>query len=385
MSGFEAGELRFPGANLLQQRHARLRAALGQRGIGALIVTSPHNIRYLTNHAGSAGVLVATADAMHLLIDFRYEESVRRLQDSPAACPALRTWPVPASYDEALVGCLVELGVGAAGFEAQHLTVARFDWLSRTLESRGAGLTLVPTQGLIETARSIKDPSEIALLRDAGRRLTTVGDAAFAGVGVGRAERDVAAAIEAALRAAGYERIAFDTIVASGPHSALPHHRAGGRRLAAGDLVVLDFGGVLDGYCCDLTRTVAVGNPGSEGRRIHAAVREAQQAAIDAVRPGTTTSAVDAAARDVLVQHGLGEAFGHGTGHGLGLEVHEEPRLTRPRADVPPVPLEPGMVFTIEPGAYVAGLGGVRIEDDVLVTETGCDVLTSVPRQLLTF
>ena len=148
--------------------------------------------------------------------------------------------------------------------------------------------------------------------------------------------------------------------------------------------MVLDFGGVLDGYCSDLTRTVAVGTPDAEARRVYSAVHDAQQAAIAAVRPGVETSSVDAAARAVLEERGLGHAFGHGTGHGLGLDVHEQPRITRPRPDVPPILLEPGMVFTIEPGAYLAGWGGVRIEDDVLVTESGCELLTTSPRDLLT-
>ncbi len=146
---------------------------------------------------------------------------------------------------------------------------------------------------------------------------------------------------------------------------------------------MLDFGGVLDGYCCDLTRTVSIGAPSREARRVYDAVRDAQTAAIAAVKPGVEASAVDAAARNVLLERGLGEAFGHGTGHGLGLEVHEEPRIGKPRADMPSVTLAPGMVFTIEPGAYLAGFGGVRIEDDVLVTATGCDVLTRLPRELV--
>jgi Xaa-Pro aminopeptidase len=147
--------------------------------------------------------------------------------------------------------------------------------------------------------------------------------------------------------------------------------------------VVLDFGGVLDGYCSDLTRTVSIGPPSSEARRLYAAVSDAQQAALAAIRPGVETTAVDTAARRVLEEHGLGEAFGHGTGHGLGIDVHEDPRITKPRADIPSVPLAPGMVFTIEPGAYLPGFGGVRIEDDVLVTDGGCEVLTRVPRELL--
>ena len=236
---------------------------------------------------------------------------------------------------------------------------------------------------MVEQQRVVKDAVEVASLREAAARLTPVADAAFAAVRPGIQERQIAGVIEAALREAGFERPAFDTIVASGPNAALPHYRAGDRVLAIGDLLVLDFGGVLDGYCSDLTRTVAVGPPSPEARRIHAAVYAAQQAAIAAVRPGVYTASVDAAAREVLQQRGLGDAFGHGTGHGLGLDVHEEPRVGRQRADVPSVSLEPGMVFTIEPGAYLPGFGGVRIEDDVLVAEEGGEVLTAVSRDLL--
>jgi Xaa-Pro aminopeptidase len=351
--------------------------------LDALIVTNTTNIRYLTNHVGSAGIAVLATDGVHLLVDFRYAEALRALQISPNACPGLRTWPVPASYDEALVSCLAEVGVTTVGFEAAHLSVARYDWLLRTLSARQSGIALRSTERVVEQARLTKDAFEQAALAEAARRITAVADAGFRAVASGRVEREVAAAIETAMREAGYERIAFDTIVASGPHGALPHHRAGDRPLSTGDLVVLDFGGVLDGYCCDLTRTVSVGPPGPEARRVYEAVLEAQQAAIGAVRPGVDTSVVDSAARGVLERHGLGEAFGHGTGHGLGLDVHEEPRIGRPRQDVPAVPLEPGMVFTIEPGAYLPGWGGVRIEDDVLVTESGCEVLTSVTHDLL--
>jgi Xaa-Pro aminopeptidase len=187
----------------------------------------------------------------------------------------------------------------------------------------------------------------------------------------------VAHDIDALIRRLGFERPAFETIVASGPNSALPHARPGARVLQPGDGVVLDFGGVYDGYCVDLTRTVQLGDAGSDFRRVFAAVAEAQQAAIASIRPGIPASAVDSAARAVLGRYGLEEAFGHGTGHGLGLEVHEEPRIGRALAGVPDLLLEAGMVFTVEPGAYVEGVGGVRIEDDVLVTEDGCVVLTA--------
>jgi Xaa-Pro aminopeptidase len=364
-------------------RQATVHRAVDTLGLDALIVTAPANIRYLTNYAGSAGTLVATDEAMHLLVDFRYREAVRLQQASPAACPSLRVWDVPGSYDEALLACLAEIGVGTVGFEAGHLTVSRHEWLTRTASARQLSIRFRPTDGIVERARMVKDRTEVAALREAARRLTPVAQAAFTEVRPGVSERAIAARIESALRDAGYERPAFDTIVASGPNAALPHYRAGNRLLATGDLVVLDFGGVLDGYCSDLTRTVAVAPPSAETQRVFAAVREAQQAAIDAVRPGIATTEVDRAARRVLEAHGLGEAFGHGTGHGLGLDVHEEPRVTRPRADVAPVSLEPGMVFTIEPGAYLPGWGGVRIEDDVLVTEHGCDVLTLVSYALI--
>jgi len=188
--------------------------------------------------------------------------------------------------------------------------------------------------------------------------------------------RAIAGDIEVALREAGFSKPAFETIVASGPNSALPHARPTSRAVQAGEATVLDFGGVYDGYCVDLTRTVQVGAVSANIQHLYAAVAEAQQAAIRAVRPGETASVVDAAARSVLERHGLGAAFGHGTGHGLGLEVHEEPRIGRATPRLPDERLEPGMVFTIEPGAYVPGVGGVRIEDDILVTVSGCEVLT---------
>jgi Xaa-Pro aminopeptidase len=373
-----------PGSDVLAARHRLVRSRLLALGLDGLVVTNPTNIRYLSNHAGSAGTLVLTHSGAELLIDFRYQESVRTTQASAAACPDLRIWNVPASYDEALIDMLSSAGMpGKIGIEAAHLTVARKEWLERTTASRGLTLSWNSTERVVEQFRQIKDPSEVATLRDSAARLSQVADAAFRSIRPGVSEREVAGAIERAIRSVGYERQAFDTIVASGPNAALPHYRAGTRILQPGDLVVLDFGGVLDGYCSDLTRTVSVGAPTPDARRLHAAVRDAQRTAIEAVRPGVPATGIDAAARDLLEARGLGEAFGHGTGHGLGLDVHEEPRIGPPRPHSASVQLEPGMVFTIEPGAYVPGLGGVRIEDDILVTQEGCEVLTSVPKDLL--
>ena len=376
--------VRLPTSSHLVARHACLRQCLGTLSLDALVVTSAANIRYFSNHTGSSGVLVVTPDRVHLLVDFRYREAVRMLQQSRSACPGLVVQDVPASYDDALLDCLSDVDASIVGFEATHVSVARHEWWRRTAETRCLDVAFRPTEKMGEAARLIKDPFEIETLRDAAARLTSVATAGFEAARAGESERAVAGVLESAIRQAGYERPAFDTIVASGPHAALPHHHAGDRILAEGDLVVLDFGGVLDGYCCDLTRTVSIGPPSSEARRLYTSVYDAQQAAIAAIRPGVEASVVDGAARSVLEGRGLGEAFGHGTGHGLGLDVHEQPRITKPRADVASVTLVPGMVFTVEPGAYVPGFGGVRIEDDVLVTETGCEVLTMVSRELRT-
>jgi Xaa-Pro aminopeptidase len=329
-------------------------------------------------------VFVVTRDGAHLLVDFRYREAVYTLQRTSSACPGLVIRDVPASYDEALLDCLRVLGTSVVGFEAAHVPVATHERWRRIAETRHLAVTFTSTEAVVEEARAVKDPFEIATLREAAARLTPVAALVFDAIQPGETERAIAGTIDSAIRHAGFERSAFDTIVASGPNAALPHHYPGDRVLADGDLVVLDFGGVLDGYCSDLTRMVSIGAPSSEARRLYDAVYDAHQTAIAAIRPGVESTAVDAAARCLLEERGLGESFGHGTGHGLGLEVHELPRITRARPDVASVPLEPGMVFTVEPGAYVSGFGGVRIEDDVLVTETGCEVLTAVPHGLLT-
>ena len=265
------------------------------------------------------------------------------------------------------------------------MPVSRFNKLSSALaaaaptplRSPDGCPVLISTERAIEAGRTIKDREEIEILRVAGRLLSDCVAEVESLVRPGRTEMDVAVEIEQVMRRAGFERPAFETIVASGPNSALPHARPTRRTLREGDGVVLDFGGVYDGYCVDLTRTVQLGDAGIEFRRLFAAVSEAQLAAIAAVKPGVAASAIDGAAREVLGRYNLSEAFGHATGHGLGLEVHEEPRIGKLVSGHADTPLATGMVFTIEPGAYVEGVGGVRIEDDVLVTETGCEVLTA--------
>ena len=350
--------------------------------IDALVVTHLPNVQYLTGFSGSAGAVILVPGACVLVVDFRYVTAARAVAQPLDGVVTVSTFDT--SYDEALIQILLGEGSSRVGIEGAYLPVSRFNALSSGLAAQSplpvapavSAPILMPTERLVERARIIKDAAEIAAFREAGRRLAQVGRDVPALVGEGRTEQAIAVDIETALRQAGFSRPAFETIVASGPNGALPHARPTTRVVRAGDATVLDFGGVYDGYCVDLTRTVQVGAVSAAIQRLYAAVAEAQEAAIRAVRPGQTASVVDAAARSVLERHGLGEAFGHGTGHGLGLEVHEEPRIGRATPRVPDERLEPGMVFTIEPGAYVPGLGGVRIEDDVLVTPSGCDVLT---------
>jgi Xaa-Pro aminopeptidase len=375
----------------LTLRHHRVWALAEPRQLDVLVVTNLANIRYLTGFAGTAGLLAVTPARLYLLVDFRYSAAVAALVRSGAAAPDLEIVNLEASsgYDRRLADLVASEPWRLVGFEAGHVSVARWrGWnslLGTSAEPGGTGgRELVETDQIVEKARVTKDAGELTILREAARRLSQVARAVLdEAVRPGRTEQEIAADIDGRLVRAGFEKPAFDTIVASGTNSALPHARPTARRVADGDLVVLDFGGVHEGYCVDLTRTVAVGQVGAEQRRIYEAVKAAHAAAVEAAgRPGVDAGAVDAAARDTLGVHGLAEKFGHGTGHGLGLDVHELPRLSRRTAENPGTDvLESGMVFTIEPGAYVEGVGGVRIEDDLVRTADGVDVLTDVPRE----
>jgi Xaa-Pro aminopeptidase len=384
----------------LAARHRSVRKALASASVDALIVTHLPNIFYLTGFTGTAAIVVVTAAKVSLLTDFRYVAFVQSMLEGGEGWPDAAMTQVQGSYDEALASFIEEQSIKQAGFEAEHLSVSRHKWLAARLRrnesSAAAGVarpTLVPTEGIVERVRIRKDAHEIATLRAAARLLSEVARDVLRTVRPGPSEREFAAVIDDKLKSAGFARPAFDTIVAAGANAALPHARPGLRRLQAGDLVVLDFGGVYDGYCVDLTRTVCLGRPDDEMRRVYDAVVHGQRAALAAVKPGVAAAEVDAAARAVLTDRGLGEAFGHGTGHGLGIEVHEAPRVVPRRpaagsaaqaemASVAVEIIEEGMVFTIEPGAYLPGWGGVRLEDDVLVTAEGCELLTDVPREL---
>ena len=370
----------------LKQRHQAIRRSLAEQHLDALVVTAAANILYLTNFTGSSAIVILTADRLEFITDFRYVTSIRDMQ---RAWPELMLTIVEGAYDATLVERLGGLSLTRIGIEAAHLTVSRHHWIEAALAARpgtmSAPVSVIATEGIVERARVRKDDYEIATLREAARRLSTVATKVLADVRVGMSEGELALAIDWRIRNGGFSRSAFETIVASGPNGALPHARPGERRLIEGDLVVLDFGGVYASYCVDLTRTVSIGPPTARAREVYGAVLEAHDRAIAAVRPGVSRLDIDQAARDTLGRYGLGEAFGHGTGHGLGIEVHEDPRITRRRPDIDTrdEAVETGMVFTIEPGAYLPDWGGVRIEDDVLVTTDGVEVLTTVTTELM--
>lgn len=340
------------------------------------VISSATNITYLTGFRGSAGLLIQHIEGVVLLLDGRYT-AVAHDAAARGDLAEVAIERVEKTYDGALAALLARLGATRLTFESDHVTVSTLTRWQAATPADWQGMS-----GLVEDMRLIKDAGEVAVLRRAGAALMGVASQLAEWVRADRPERDIAADINRGMERAGFERPAFETIVASGPNSAHPHARPGNRRLTEGDLVVLDFGGVLDGYCVDLTRMAAVGRIRDEASALYRAVREAQQAALNMICAGVAAGAVDAAARQVLDAKGLGAAFVHGTGHGLGLEVHEAPRLSSVAS--PDERLRAGMVCTVEPGAYVPGVGGARLEDDVLVTDTGAELLTPGPRDLLT-
>ncbi len=370
----------------LSGRLQSVRQRLIELQLDALVVIALPNILYLTNFSGTSAIVVVTAERLLFLTDSRYVTAVADMRGTPHECPGLELVEVEGSYEARVARLLNELSPHnervRVGFEAAHLTVSRLTWLEQHVDRP---VELAQTQGIVERIRVVKDGYELTTLRRAGRLLSDVAAEVLRAVRAGQTERELALDIDWRIRRAGFERTAFETIVASGPNAALPHARPTERTLSEGDLVVLDFGGVYDSYCVDLTRTVSIGPASARARQVHAAVLNGHDQALAAVRPGASRFAVDEAARTVLDKEGMGAAFGHGTGHGLGLEVHEDPRITRRRADVDSQDeaLAAGMVFTIEPGAYFPGWGGVRIEDDVVVTPRGAELLTDVTTTLL--
>jgi Xaa-Pro aminopeptidase len=350
-------------------RQQRLREALRSSRLDSLLVSHPPNIRYLCGFTGSAGALVVSQGGSRFFTDGRYTDQAR-LQVRGAQVSITRKGPLAAAT-ELLAKARRESRSQSLrlGIEGQHVTVETRRSLSAMLPRH---VSLREGPPLVERARMVKDAEEIERIRAAVVLGAGLYEHALAAIGPGTQEVEVAAKMEYAARTSGAEGMSFETIIASGPRSALPHGRASTAPIEAGGFVVCDFGVILHGYCSDRTRTVYVGAATKEARNVYQAVLESQLAAIASVGPGVAVSRIDRAARRVLQQKGLAKYFTHSTGHGVGLEIHEAPRLAQGQQEI----LRPGMVITIEPGVYLPGQWGVRIEDMVVVTERGCDVLT---------
>lgn len=354
-----------------RSRQAALAELLIGSNLDGLLVCGLPNIRYLTGFSGSNALLFISPTETWFLTDIRYEA-----QAASEVIGASRVIVEPSSLWKGLFEQLASRpGTAAFGFESAHLPHRDFERLLK----EGARWTWRPTVDLVEGLRIRKEPREVEAIRLAGIIATSALERTLSEVRAGLTEGEVAGLLERALRDAGTEGFPFGTIAAAGERSALPHARAGGRPIARGDFLLLDFGAVYQGYCADVTRTVVVGKASERQREVHSAVLEANQRAREMVRPGMTGREADAVARGVLEGRGLGDAFGHGLGHGLGLEVHEAPRLSRLSEEVLPA----GAVVTIEPGAYLGGWGGIRIEDNVHLTAGGAELLTDFPRELI--
>lgn len=360
-------------------RVARLARELGTLGVDRLLVSTPVNVRYLSGYTGTNGLLLVSAHehaAHRFFTDFRY--AGQSAQQVPAE---LEREIASGELVEAAVRTLGDGGVEcqrALGFDDASLTVKQH---ARLRDLLAPGWELVPCAGIVERSREVKDEQEVARIRAASE----LADQALAGVLedglVGRSEREVAIELELRMRRLGAQAPSFPSIVASGEHGALPHAEPREVEIRRGVLVTIDWGAYLDGYCSDCTRTYATGALDDEASAVYELVLGAQEAALGAVRAGISGREVDGVARSIIEQAGHAEHFGHGVGHGVGMEIHEAPRLSRTAGDEP---LKAGNIVTVEPGVYVPERLGVRIEDLALVSEHGCERLTSLPKQLIT-
>ncbi len=348
------------------KRVRRIRERLRDSGADVFLCTNPVNRRYLTGFTGSAGIAWISAEKQIIMTDFRYIEQVK--VESP-------DWELVRIENpiDTLKTLIEENDINKVAFEADHITVRYLEQWKEKLAVEFVGIT-----GWVQELRIIKTAKEIDFIRQAAK----IGDQAFAEllpkIRSGIKEVELALELEFLMRRAGASGMSFNPIVASGPQSALPHARPSDRVLMHGDFVVFDFGCIVNGYCSDMTRTVVIGEPEEQHLLVYDLVLKAQMESLAAVAPGLKGSEIDAIAREIIADAGYGEYFGHGLGHGVGLEIHENPRLSR----TDDTPLQPGMIVTVEPGVYLPGFGGVRIEDLVVVTEDGHEVLTSTFKEL---
>jgi len=353
--------------NEFEARRDAVAVGLAARKLDALLVSFGPNLRYLSGFTGSNGSLLVMPEKSILFTDPRYT-----IQASQESTCRIRIAKGPLLLD--ITASIQRHRLKRIGYEPANMTCESFESLKARLPMRAS---LEAAAGWIEELRMVKSAAEIARIRQSVETNSRAFEHVAAGVRPGMREQDLAAELEYRMRRLGAEKPSFETIVAGGPRSALPHAQPTAAPLQAG-LVVVDMGAIQDGYCSDMTRMLCLGSPSAKVKRAYRAVLEAQLAGIDAVRAGARTSRVDAAARQVLKRYGLDRAFVHSTGHGLGLEIHEPPRIGRRDKSK----LQTGMAITIEPGVYLEGFGGIRIEDTVVVTEHGCEILTPTSKDL---
>lgn len=354
---------------MLKTRIDRLKRFFDECSLNALLLTDLRNIRYLCGFSGSEGVLLVSRDNAWFLCDSRYTaQAAEEVQGAEVReCGAVRI--------DTVASLANEYKLDRIGFEAAHTTVSAFRRMSEKL----SGIELVEIGSGLDEIRICKDHAEIEQLKAVASLSSLALASVLSDIKPGVREVEIALALELEMRRRGAEGKAFDFIVASGERGAMPHGRASDKIIQSGDMVTIDFGALKDGYHSDETVTVACGNPGIRASEIHAIVKSAHDLAIDAVRPGISCKDLDEVARSYIRDKGYGDYFGHGLGHGIGMEIHEMPTLS-PRSSAV---LEEGMAITIEPGIYIPGFGGVRIEDTVIVTGGGCEVITSADKQLL--
>lgn len=348
----------------------KLRKAIAKYGVGAILITNNYNIRYMTGFTGSSGVAFVTQEDAVFITDFRYTEQAAKQVEPNGFRVVKHDGIIP----KEVANQVEKLRVQSVAFEKDAMVYALYEQYKQALK-----VDFVPVSGIIEKIRLIKTPEEINIIKVA----CEIADNAFSHILTyikpGMTELDVSNELEFFMRKQGATSSSFDIIVASGLRSALPHGVATSKTIEKGDFVTLDFGALYNGYISDITRTIAVGQPSDKLVEMYNVVLESQMLAVEKVGPNMTGIEADAIARDYLKSKGYGEAFGHSTGHGIGLEVHEGPGLSFRSETV----LEPNMVVTIEPGVYLPGIGGVRIEDDIVITQTGNEVLTRSPKELI--
>jgi Xaa-Pro aminopeptidase len=351
----------------MSDRLNRLVAQFPEKELDALLISAPENRRYLSGFTGSAGYLFISSERAVLVTDSRYTEQATN------QAPDFQVMQVRGGWDWFLEQ-LKETGVKRVGFESRDMTVATYNSLVGAVKDDSAlsQVSMIATAEMPEEGRVFKDQRELALLQRAIDASDAAMEAVCPNITVGMTEREVAWRMEMAMRDFGADGISFDTIVASGPNGAMAHHRPSDRAIQAGEPIVIDMGAIVEGYCSDITRTVVVGEPDETFRKIYDIVLGAQLTAINTVRPGMTGEDCDDLSRAVIDEAGYGGNFGHSLGHGVGLAVHENPRVS-PRS---PDKLEPNMVFTVEPGIYLTGWGGIRIEDIVVLGDDGAKVLS---------